>query len=148
MAQSQSSLAGDRTLNGSNHPGSTAYADAASHKDESFKLSGTEMATNLMKVKIASPFTADEHVNLIPALTMLLTTALMLDPNSCIKSNDPTCSPIDKAADIAKTTNIDKYAINLQTNAITKQFIYFVTLETTISFQTLLPLKPQSAFKT
>jgi hypothetical protein len=67
---------------------------------------------------------------------MLLTTALMLDPNSRIKSNDPTCSPIDKVADIAKTTNIDKYAINLQTNAIKKQFVY------------LLPLKPQSAFRT
>jgi hypothetical protein len=100
-------------------------------------LSGTEMATNIMKVKIASLFTADDRVNPIPALTMLLTTALMLDPNSRIKSNDPTCSPIDKVADIAKTTNIDKYAVDLQTDAIKKQFVYFVTLETTISFQNL-----------
>ena len=63
MAQSQSSLAGDCTLNGSNHPGSAAYADAATQEDESFMLSGTEMATNIMKVKIASPFTTDDHVN-------------------------------------------------------------------------------------
>jgi hypothetical protein len=146
MAQSQSSLAGDRTLNGSNHPGSAAYADAVTHEDESFMLSGTEMATNVMKVKIASPFTADDRVNLIPALTMLLTTALMLDPNSRIKSNDPMCSLIDKVADIAKTTNIDKYAVDLQTNAIKNQFVYFVTLETTISFQNLKLAKKMYAW--
>jgi hypothetical protein len=101
MAQSQLSLAGDSTLNGSNHPGGTAYADAATHEDESFMLSGTEMATNIMKVKIISPFTIDDCVNPIPALTMLLSTALMIDPSSCINSNDPMCSPIDKVADIA-----------------------------------------------
>jgi hypothetical protein len=77
---------------------------------------------------------------------MLLTTALMLDPNSCIKSNDTTCSPIDKVADIAKTSNIDKYAVDLQTNAIKKQFIYFVTLETTISFQNLKLAKKMYAW--
>jgi hypothetical protein len=69
MAQSQLSLAGDRTLNGSNHPGSAAYANAATREDESFMLSGTEMGTNIMKVKIASPFTANDCVNPIPALT-------------------------------------------------------------------------------
>ncbi len=42
MAQSQSSLAGDHTLNGSNHPGSAAYADAATCEDECFMLSGTK----------------------------------------------------------------------------------------------------------
>ncbi len=146
MVQSQSSLAGGRTHNGSNQPGSAAYADAATREDESFMLSGTEMATNIMKVKIASPFTGDDCVNPIPALTMLLTTALMLDPNSRIKCNDPTCSPIDKVADIAKTTNIDKYAVDLQTNAIKRQFIYFVTLETTISFQNLKLAKKMYAW--
>jgi hypothetical protein len=146
MAQSQSSLAGNRTLNGSNHPGGAAYADAATREDKSFMLSGTEMATNVMKVKIASPFTADDRVNPIPGLSMLLTTALMLDPNSCIKSNDPTCSPIDKVADIAKTSNIDEYTVDLQTNAIKKQFIYFVTLETTISFQNLKLAKKMYAW--
>jgi hypothetical protein len=137
MVHSQSSLAGDNTLNGSNHPGGAAYADAATRKDKSFMLSGTEMATNIMKVKITSPFTAEDRVNPIPALTMLLTTALMMDPSSHIKSNDPTCSLIFKVVDIAKTSNIDKYAIDLQTSAIKKQFIYFVTLETTISFHNL-----------
>jgi hypothetical protein len=99
-----------------------------------------------MKVKIASPFTTNDCVNPIPALTMLLTTALMLDPNSSIKSNDPMCSPIDKVADIAKTTNIDKYAIDLQTSAIKKHFVYFVTLETTISFQNLKLAKKMYAW--
>jgi hypothetical protein len=146
MAQSQSSLAGNRTLNGSNHPGGAAYADAATREDKSFMLSGTEMATNIMKVKITSLVTANDCVNPIPALTMLLTTALMLDPNSRIMSNDPTCSLIDKVADIAKTSNIDKYDIDLQTNTIKKQFVYFVTLETTISFQNLKLAKKMYAW--
>jgi hypothetical protein len=90
-----------------------------------------------MKVKVSSPFTANDHVNPIPALTILLETALVVDPNSCIKSNDPSSSPIDKVADITKMTNVDKYAVDLQTNAIKKQFVYYVTLETTISFQNL-----------
>ncbi len=67
-------------------------------------LSGTEMATNVMKVKVSSPFTADDRVNPIPALAMLLETALVMDPNSHIKSNDTSCSPIDKVSDIAKMT--------------------------------------------
>jgi len=146
MAQSQSSLRGDSTLNGSTQPGGAAYASVDTRAGESFLLSGTEMATNVMKVKIASPFTADDRVNPIPALTMLLSTALLLDPNSRIKSNDPTCSPIDKVADIAKTTNIDKYAVDLQTNAIKKQFVYFVTLDTTISFQNLKLAKKMYAW--
>jgi hypothetical protein len=73
----------------------------------------------------------------IPALTMLLETALVMDSHSHIKSNDPLCSPIDKVADIAKMKNIDKYTVDLQINAIKKQFVYFVTLKTTISFQNL-----------
>jgi hypothetical protein len=62
MAQSQSSLAGNRTLNGSKHSGSAAYADAATREDENM-LSGTEMATNVMKVKIASLFTSNDCIN-------------------------------------------------------------------------------------
>jgi hypothetical protein len=95
---------------------------------------------------MASPFTADDRVNPIPAVTMLLTAALMLDPNSCIKSNNPMCSLIDKVANIAKPSNIDKFAIDLQTNAIKKQFVYFVTLETTISFQNLKLAKKMYAW--
>jgi hypothetical protein len=68
---------------------------------------------------------------------MLLETALVMDPNSHIKSNDPSCSQIDKVANIARMKNIDKYAIYLQTNTIKKQFVYFVPLKTTISFQNL-----------
>jgi hypothetical protein len=55
MAQSQSSLAGNCTLNGSNHPGGAAYADAATREDESFMLSGTEMTTKVIKVKNGLP---------------------------------------------------------------------------------------------
>jgi hypothetical protein len=137
MAQTQSSLRGGNTPNAGNQPRGTAYASAATREGESFMLSGTEMAMNIMKVKVSSPFTANDRVNPIPALTMLLETALVMDPNSRIKSNDPSCSPIDKVTDIAKMTNIDKYAVNLQTNAIKKQCVYYVTLETTISFQNL-----------
>jgi hypothetical protein len=131
------SLGGGSTPNDGNKPHGVAYASAATHEGESFKLSGTEMAMNVMKVKVSSPFTTDDRVNPIPALTMLLETALVMDPNSHIKSNDPSCSPIDKVTNIAKMKNIDKYAIDLQTNTIKKQFVYFVTLKTTISFQNL-----------
>jgi hypothetical protein len=86
---------------------------------------------------VSTPFTADDQVNPVEALTMILKAALMMDPNAHIMSNDPTCSPIDKISDIAKISNIDKYAVDLQTNAIKKQFVYFVTLETTVSFHNL-----------
>jgi hypothetical protein len=111
MAQTQSSLRGRSTPNAGNQPHGAAYASAATRKGESFMLSGSEMATNVMKVKVSSLFTADDRVNPIPALTMLLETALVMDPNSCIKSNDPSCSPIDKVTDITKMTNVDKYAV-------------------------------------
>jgi hypothetical protein len=55
-------------------------------------------------------------------------------------------SLIDKVGDIAKTSNIDKYTMDLQTNTINKQFIYFVTLETTISFQNLKLAKKMYAW--
>jgi hypothetical protein len=45
---------------------------------------------------------------------MLSETALVMDPNSRIKSNDLLCSLIDKVADIAKMTNVDKYTVDLQ----------------------------------
>jgi hypothetical protein len=128
MAQTQSSLRGGSTPNAGNQPRGAAYASAATREGESFMLSGTEMAANIIEVKVSSPFTADDCVNPIPALTMLLETALVMDPNSHIKSNDPLCSPINKVTDIAKMTNVDKYAVDLQTNTIKKQFVYYVTL--------------------
>ncbi len=146
MAQTQLSLRGRSTPNAGNQPHSAAYASAATHKGESFMLSGTEIAANIMKVKVSLPFTANDHVNPIPALTMLLETALVMDPNSHIKSNDPSCSLIDKVTDITKMTNVNKYAVNLQTNAIKKQFVYYVTLETTISFQNLKLSKTRYAW--
>lgn len=137
MAQSQSSLAGDSNLKGGHLSHGTAYASVATRDGERFKLSGSELTTNVLNVKVSTPFTADDQVNPIEALTMILKAALMMDPNAHIMSNDPTCSPIDKISDIAKISNIDKYAVDLQTNAIKKQFVYFVTLETTVSFHNL-----------
>jgi hypothetical protein len=137
MAQSQSSLAGDSNLKGGHLSHGTAYASAATRDGERFKLSGSELTTNVLNVKVSTPFTADDQVNPIEALTMILKAALMMDPNAHIMSNDPTCSPINKISDIAKISNIDKYAIDLQTNTIKKQFVYFITLETTVSFHNL-----------
>jgi hypothetical protein len=108
MAQTQSSLRGGSTPNAGNQPHGSAYASTATREGKSFMLSGSEIATNVMKVKVSSPFIADDRVNPIPALTMLLETALVMDPNSRIKSNDPSCSPIDKVTDITKMTNVDK----------------------------------------
>jgi hypothetical protein len=114
MVQTQSSLRGGSTPNAGNQPRGTAYASAATREGEGFMLSGTERATNVIKVKVSLPFTADDRVNPIPALTMLLETALVMDPNSRMKSNDPLCSLIDKVADITKMTNVDKYTVDLQ----------------------------------
>jgi hypothetical protein len=88
-------------------------------------------------MKVSSPFTADDQVNPIEALIMILKATLMMNPNAHIKSNNPTCSLVEKISDIAKISNIDKYAMDLQTNAIKKQFVYFVTLRTTIGFHNL-----------
>jgi hypothetical protein len=57
MAQAQSSLGGGSTPNEGNKPHGAAYA---STDGESFKLSGTEMAMNIMKVKVSSLFTTDD----------------------------------------------------------------------------------------
>jgi hypothetical protein len=54
------SLGGRSTPNEGNKPHGTAYARAATREGESFKLSGTEMAMNIMKVKVSSLFTTND----------------------------------------------------------------------------------------
>ncbi len=56
----QLSLGGRSTPNEGNKPHGTAYARAATREGESFKLSGTEMAMNIMKVKVSSLFTTND----------------------------------------------------------------------------------------
>jgi hypothetical protein len=123
---------------GSNPPGGASYARASTHAGDSFMLSGAKMATNDLKLKVSVPFTADDKVNPIPAVSMLLKTAQLFDPKARIKSMDPTCSPIENISDIAKLgQNIEKYVMDLQTNVIKKQFAYFIVLETNTSFHNL-----------
>jgi hypothetical protein len=109
MAPTQSSLGGGSNLNRSNQLNGAPYGGAAASSEESFTLNGSEMMKNMRKMKVSLPFTADNKVNPIPFMTMLLSTAKLLDPKSSLKSNDPMCSPIEIIDDIAKITNLDKY---------------------------------------
>jgi hypothetical protein len=138
MAPTFSSLGDGSGLKGSNPPGGASYARAGTHASDSFMLSGAKMATNDLKLKVSVPFTADDKVNPIPAVSMLLKTAQLFDPKAHIKSMDPTCSPIENISNIAKLgQNIEKYVMDLQTNVIKKQFAYFIVLETNTRFHNL-----------
>jgi hypothetical protein len=134
MALAFSSPGGIVSTQGANQANRAAFASAASHPGKNFMLSGSNMATSKQKLKVAVPFTADDKVNCTPALSMLLKTCNYLDTNSCLKSNDPLFSSIENANNVAKISNIEKYVSDLQTNVQKRQFVYFVTLETTISF--------------
>jgi hypothetical protein len=81
------------------------------------------------KMQVALLFTADDQVNPIPFMTMLLKTAKLLDNMFNLKFNDPLCYPIENIDDITKITNIDKYVIDLHTIVIKKQFAFFILLE-------------------
>ena len=137
MAPSPSSLRGDSSLKGGHQPSGAAYAGATTHPGESFKLSGSKMVTNAIKMKVSVPFTADDKVNPIPALTMILKASKYLDAHSRIKSNDPMFADIENVNDVAKITDIDKFVSDLQTNVHKKQFVWFFTLDTTVSFSDL-----------
>jgi hypothetical protein len=139
MAPTQSSLSGERNLKGGNQLNGASPGSTSTHGGESFMLSGSEMAKNAMKLKVALPFTADNKVNPIPVMEEVLMTAIMFDPTSRFKSNNPLCTPIEKVEDIAKISesNIEKYVMDLQTIASKKQFVFFLVLETTASFQQL-----------
>jgi hypothetical protein len=95
------------------------------------------MATNAIKMKASVPVTADDKVNPISALTMIFKASKYLDVHSRIKSNDPMFADIENVNDVAKITNIDKFVLDLQTNVHKKQFVWFFTLDTTISFSDL-----------
>jgi hypothetical protein len=134
MAPEFSSPGGVVGTQGANQASGAAFASAATHPGENFMLSVSNLATNEQKLKVAVPFTADDKVNPTPALSMLLKTCKYLDTNSHLKSNDPFFSSIENIDDVAKITNIEKYVSDLQTNVQKHQFVYFVTLETTVSF--------------
>jgi hypothetical protein len=138
MAPTFSSLGDGSGLKGSNPPDGASYARAGTHAGNSFMLSGAKMATNNLKMKVSVPFTADDKVNPIPAVSMLLKTAQLFDPKARIKSMDPACSPIENVSDMAKLgQNIEKFVMDLQTNVIKKQFAYFIVMETNTSFHNL-----------
>jgi hypothetical protein len=121
MAPTFSSLGDGSGKKGSNPPGGASYARAGTHAGDSFMLSGAKMATNDLKMKVSVLFTADDKVNPIPAVSMLLKTAQLFDPKACIKSMDPACSLIENVSDIVKLgQNIEKYVMDLQTNVIKK----------------------------
>jgi hypothetical protein len=109
MAPTQLSLGGGSNLNHSHQPNGAPYGGTAASSEESFTLNGSEMTKNVRKMKVSLPFTADDKVNPIPFMTMLLTTAKQLDSKSSLNLNDPMCSPIEIVDDIAKITNLDKY---------------------------------------
>jgi hypothetical protein len=137
MALAFSSPGGVVGTQGANQASCAAFASTASHPGENFMLSGSNLATSKQKLKVAVPFTADDKVNRTPALSMLLKTCNYLDTNSCLKSNDPLFSSIKNIDNVAKITNIEMYVSDLQTNVQKRQFVYFVTLEITVSFSDL-----------
>jgi hypothetical protein len=121
MAPTFSSLGDVCGLKGSKPPGGASYARASTHAGKSFMLSGAKMATNDFKMKVCVLFTADDKVNPIPAVSMILKTAQLFDPKAHIKSINPVCSPIENVSDVAKIgNNIEKYIMDLQTNVIKK----------------------------
>jgi hypothetical protein len=110
MAPIFSSLGDVSGLKGSKSPGGASYARAGTHAGESFMLSGAKMAMNDLKMKVSVPFTANDKVNPIPAVSMILKTAQLFDPKAHIKSIDPVCSPIENISDVMKIGNsIEKY---------------------------------------
>jgi hypothetical protein len=101
MAPTFLSLGDGSGLKGSNPPGGASYARAGTHAGDSFMLSGAKMATNDLKLKVSVPFTANDKVNPIPAVSMLLKTSQLFDPKARIKLMDPACSLIENISNIA-----------------------------------------------
>jgi hypothetical protein len=139
MAPTQSSLSGNSSLIRGNHPRSISSGGATTHGGEGFMISSSKPAKNKLKLKVALPFTTDDKVHLCPIMEMILKTTLMFDPMSCFKFNNPLCSPINKVKDITKIpeATIEKYVMDLQTVITKKQFVFFLTLETTTLFSHL-----------
>lgn len=96
MVPTHLSLSSERNLNGGNQLSSASSGSTATHDKESFMLSGSKTVKNVMKLKAALPFTADDRVNPIPLMEMLLKTTKLFDPTSCFMSNNPLCTPIKK----------------------------------------------------
>ena len=108
-----------------NQPHGAGPGGSNLHSGKGFKLSGSVMAKNELKLCLAMPFTTDNKVNPIPLLGKLLETAKMFDPSSCLKSANPSLSPITMASKIPKDEKIFEYAYDLQTLATKQQFVFF-----------------------
>ena len=126
-----------------NQPHGTNPGGSNLHSGKGFKLSGSILVKNKLKLHLAMPFTADNKVNPVLLLSKLLETAKMFDPSSCLKSANPSLSPIMMVSKIPKDEKIFEYAFDLQTLATKQQFVFFATLETSASFN---DLKYNSAF--
>ena len=123
-----------------------APSDNNLHSGEGFKLSGSKMVKNKMKLRVAthSP-QMTRSSNPIPMLSKVLEMALLLDPTSCLKAPKSSLSPIMAVNEIPKDDKIFAYAFDLQWLATKKQFVFFILLETSIGFN---DLKLNSSFFT
>jgi hypothetical protein len=77
-------------------------------------------------MKVSIPFTADDKVNPIPALTMILKASKYLDAHSCIRCNDPMFADIKNVDYVAKITDIDKFVSVLQTKQCPQETVCLV----------------------
>jgi hypothetical protein len=119
MAPTFSSLGDGSGLKGSKPPGGASYARTGTHAGKSFVLSGAKMVMNNLKMKVSVPFTTNDKVNLISAVSKILKTSQLFDPKASIKLIDPVCSLIANISDVAKIgNNIEKYIMDLQINVI------------------------------
>ena len=76
-----------------------------------------------MKLRVATPFTANDKVNPIPMLNQGFEMVLLLDPTSCLKAPKSSLSPIMTVNEIPKDDKIFVYAFNLQCLAA-KKYLY------------------------
>ena len=82
------------------------------HSGKGFKLSGSKMVKNEMKLRVATPFTANQ-VNPIPMLSKVWEMTLLLDPTSCLKAPKSSLSPIMAVNKILEDDKIFAYAFDL-----------------------------------
>jgi hypothetical protein len=142
MTLSFSTPAVERVLHDGKPQGGAASGGPASHGGSGFNVFEPEMEMKHMKMKVSIPFTMDDKVNPVPCMQKVLEVAQQFDARSSLQSSDPMCSPIVNVADIAKLPDPTKYAMDLQSNAIKKQFQYFIILETSVAFPMLKQSTP------
>ena len=104
MAVSFLSLRGNGGPPLGNPPHGAASNGNNLHSGKGFKLSGSKMVKNEMKLRVAAPFTSDNKVNPIPMLSKVLETALLLDPTSCLKALKPSMTLLQQLMRFKKMT--------------------------------------------